>query len=211
MKHKRKSKTKSNVFSRAFRIGKTREELKQQLHNFSVRWIELKTSNYKSTPQQSRAYIAKWLKLDDSLNPTGLTIEQLEYRVRKMRNMLLTLRKRIESARKQLQNNEITEFIPITIPTLMSIWETERLLQALKQYGIKAHSIIVNQVNPENSVCDYCKLKHKQHIEIIEQLKELYSDEYFVHSIEMSKEEIRGLQKLIEFTPNVLPIFDNRK
>ena len=96
MKHKRKSKTKSNVFSRAFRIGKTREELKQQLHNFSVRWIELKTSNYKSTPQQSRAYIAKWLKLDDSLNPTGLTIEQLEYRVRKMRNMLLTLRKRIE-------------------------------------------------------------------------------------------------------------------
>ncbi|MHA1983698.1 MAG: ArsA family ATPase [Candidatus Hodarchaeales archaeon] len=122
-----------------------------------------------------------------------------------------TLRKRIESARKQLQNSDITEFIPITIPTLMSIWETERLLQALKQYGIKTSSIIVNQVNPENIECDYCKLKNKQHLEIIKQLNELYQDEYLIHSIEMSKEEIRGIKKLIEFSPNILPIFNIKK
>ncbi len=95
MKHKPK-KSKSNVFNRAFRIGTSREELKQQLHNFCVRWMDLKTANYKSTPTEAKDYLAKYLKLDTSLNPTGLTVEQLEYRVRKVRNMLLALRKRIQ-------------------------------------------------------------------------------------------------------------------
>jgi len=91
----RKTAAPTNVFSRAFRIGKTREELKQQLHNFCVRFIELKHIHYPSISKQAaKLYIAKWLKLDENLNPTGLTIEQLEYRVRKARNMLLALRRR---------------------------------------------------------------------------------------------------------------------
>lgn len=126
-----------------------------------------------------------------------------------MKQSIDVLRKRIESAREHLQNHEETEFIPITIPTLMSIWETERLLQALRQYGISAKTIIVNQVNPENDKCDFCKLKHKQHNSIIDQLKDLYSDEYRIHTIEMFKDEIRGIDNLIEFNSKISSIFEN--
>ena len=123
-----------------------------------------------------------------------------------MRKSIEVLRTRIETARQHLQNNEETEFIPITIPTLMSIWETERLLQALRQYNIGAKTIVVNQINPLNDACEYCKLKNKLHSSIIDQLKDLYKDEYEIHQIEMSKEEIRGIEKLKEFLPKVVDI-----
>lgn len=125
-----------------------------------------------------------------------------------MKQTIDVLRKRIESAREHLQNHQETEFIPITIPTLMSIWETERLLQALRQYGINAKTIIVNQVNPKNDECDYCKLKNKQHTTIIDQLKDLYSDEYNIHTIEMMKDEIRGTDNLINFKSKISSIFE---
>jgi len=88
---------KTNVFSRAFRIGKSREELKQQLRNFIIRYIELKTRAYPTvSPEKAKSDVAKSLKLEENLSPVGLTIEQLDYRTRKMRKKLLDLRLRID-------------------------------------------------------------------------------------------------------------------
>ena len=109
------------------------------------------------------------------------------------------VKKRIEIARKHLQDPEETEFIPITIPTLMSVWETERLLEALKRYQIHVNHIVINQVNPPNPTCEYCTIRNKQQMSVIEEIKELYSDEYKIHIIEMQKQEIQGIEQLQKF------------
>ncbi|MFW9930607.1 MAG: ArsA family ATPase [Candidatus Thorarchaeota archaeon] len=112
-----------------------------------------------------------------------------------LRETIEQIRSRIIKARSHLQNPEETEFVPITIPTLMSIWETERLIEALHQFQISVNFIIVNQLNPEND-CDYCKIRHKQQSEVVSQLKELYEEELAIKEVEMSREEIRGISKL---------------
>ena len=52
-----------------------------------------------------------------------------------LKEVLEQLRKRVEIARVHLQDSKETEFVPVTIPTVMSDWETERLLEALEEYN----------------------------------------------------------------------------
>ena len=49
------------------------------------------------------------------------------------------------------RDKELTEFIIATIPTVLGINESRRLLQALRKEQIPCRRIIINQVSPHKS------------------------------------------------------------
>ncbi|NHJ00562.1 MAG: arsenic-transporting ATPase [Candidatus Heimdallarchaeota archaeon] len=105
------------------------------------------------------------------------------------------LKEQVEIARVHLANPTETEFIAVTIPNIMAIWETERLIRALYEVQFPINQIFVNQVQPESSGCPYCHTRFNNHQENLKKIKELYSD-FNLKEIPLFEFEVRGIQKL---------------
>ena len=54
---------------------------------------------------------------------------------------------RVELVKMLFQNQKTTEFIIATIPTVLAINESRRLLQSLRQQQIPCNKMILNQVS----------------------------------------------------------------
>ena len=59
------------------------------------------------------------------------------------------------------RDKELTEFIIATIPTVLGINESRRLLQALRKEQIPCRRIIINQVSHTTWVQQVCASMHK--------------------------------------------------
>jgi arsenite-transporting ATPase len=105
------------------------------------------------------------------------------------------LRDQVEFAREHLQNPQETEFIAVTIPTIMALWETERLIKALYEVAFPISKIYINQVQPDNPHCSYCTARVASQDETLAKIRELYS-EYQISEIKMYEQEIRGVENL---------------
>ncbi len=53
-----------------------------------------------------------------------------------------------EEARQLFRNPECTEFVIVTIPTIMAISESSRLAASLRQEDVPLRTIVINQVRP---------------------------------------------------------------
>ncbi|VAH33099.1 ATPase GET3B-like isoform X2 [Triticum dicoccoides] len=73
------------------------------------------------------------------------------------------LRKQIAGVHELMQDPQSTEFIIVTIPTVMAITESSRFHASLKKDGAPATRLIVNQVlPPSTSDCRFCSTKRKE-------------------------------------------------
>jgi len=109
---------------------------------------------------------------------------------------LESLKKIITKARIELADDTKTEFIPVTIPTLMALYETERLLTTLMEYSIPVEHIIVNQLIPPSKDCPFCAQRYKVQEKTMMTLKQ-YFGKYDLVEIPMVPQEIRGIEQLI--------------
>jgi len=109
------------------------------------------------------------------------------------------LKDQVEIARIHLEDIKETEFIPVTIPTIMAIWETERLIRALYEVAFPVSQIFINQVQPENPNCVYCSTRFESQKGNLERIHQLYS-EYDLIEIPMFMHEIRGVLRLRELS-----------
>jgi len=107
------------------------------------------------------------------------------------------LRDQVEVARKHLMNGEETEFVAVTIPTVMAIWETERLIRALFEVAFPIKQILINHVQPENINCNYCKSRFNNQQKDLEKIRDLYT-EFELTEIPAFEWEIRGIDRLRE-------------
>jgi arsenite-transporting ATPase len=107
------------------------------------------------------------------------------------------LRDQVELARKHLMNADETEFVAVTIPTVMAIWETERLVRALFDVAFPIKQILINQVQPENSNCNYCSNRYANQQKDLEKIRDLYT-EFELTEIPAFEWEIRGIERLRE-------------
>jgi arsenite-transporting ATPase len=109
------------------------------------------------------------------------------------------LRDQVEIARVHLANAKETEFVAVTIPTIMAIWETERLIRALFEVAFPISQIFINQVQPENPECSYCRARYASQKGNLLKIRELYSD-FDLIEIQMFEYEIRGIERLRELS-----------
>lgn len=84
-------------------------------------------------------------------------------RLPKTSGLLVDMSKKIKEIRRLFADAAKSEFIPVAIPTVMSLNETERLLNALRALAIPYHRLILNMVYPDSPGCPYCSLLRRQH------------------------------------------------
>ncbi len=108
---------------------------------------------------------------------------------------LEVIKERIEQARKILGDKEKTHFNLVLIPEAMSIYESERSLNVLKEYGIPIETVVVNQLIPENRKCPFCTEKRKLQQERTKEIRNKFKD-YKLMEIPLHKEEVKGFGML---------------
>ncbi|NPD89264.1 MAG: ArsA family ATPase [Asgard group archaeon] len=138
-----------------------------------------------------KAFLSNAMKMVKSLfggnQEKDRTIETLE-----------AMKEKVLIARDQLMDPEKTQFVKVMIPTMMSIFETERLVEELNQHMIPHRYVVVNMVNPDNKECQYCTHRRQEHLRNINYINSAFSNDDII-SIEAFDREIRGLDMLFEF------------
>jgi len=104
-------------------------------------------------------------------------------------------KKKIREARGVLADPERTSFKMVVIPEEMSIYESERAMQALARYNMMADGVIVNQIQPEEADCEFCASKRKIQEERLKTIHEKFGDQ-LIAQIPLQAEEVKGMDKL---------------
>ncbi|MFQ5902142.1 MAG: TRC40/GET3/ArsA family transport-energizing ATPase, partial [Candidatus Binatia bacterium] len=102
--------------------------------------------------------------------------------------------KDVGRVRSLLRDPRVTEFVPVTIPESLSIYETERLLDSLRQYKIPVKSIVVNRVLTEGE-CLLCLSRWREREKYLAQIDETFASYHLVH-VPLFPHEIRGIRDL---------------
>ena len=127
-------------------------------------------------------------------------IEQFARRkapVDKVELFLRDLNQRIASVRKLLYGEEETSFTLVTIPEAMSVRETERYLELLKEQGVPVRDVIVNRVEHEHDACKYCHARVMTQKRWLKEISRVFKGMQ-IHSVPLMAQEVRGLEALKE-------------
>ena len=150
--------------------------------------------------------------------PTGHTIRLLElpdialdwfdafgriiYKYRGVISLVDTLRFVLEKRRdtektiKILRNKEETEFVMVTIPEAMSVFETENFISELKKAELFLEHIIINGIIPIPAMkCGFCISRLENQRECIQELKK---SGYKISEIPLHEHEIQGIDMLAD-------------
>jgi len=125
-----------------------------------------------------------------------------------MMEKLESLRETISEVNAQFKDPDLTTFICVCIPEFLSLYETERMIQELASYGIDTHCIVVNQLlfPKKGSECEQCNARRRMQKKYLEQIAELY-DEFNVVKMPLLVEEVRGKEKLEQFSEMLITPF----
>lgn len=110
---------------------------------------------------------------------------------------LLELSKGIRKVRNILTDASRCEFMAITIPEVMAINELERLLLGLNKLEIPVKRILFNMVRPQTD-CDFCQLKRRGELEILQRVMQEKSSQYSVAHVPLFPHQINGVKRLSE-------------
>lgn len=104
-------------------------------------------------------------------------------------------KQQIKAARGVLADPERTSFKMVVIPEEMSIYESERAMEALGKYNMTADGVIVNQVQPEEADCEFCAARRKIQEQRLKTIHEKFGNQ-LIAEIPLQQEEVKGMDKL---------------
>tara|TARA_B110000902_G_scaffold114389_1_gene134588 strand:- start:123 stop:824 length:702 start_codon:yes stop_codon:yes gene_type:complete len=122
----------------------------------------------------------------------------------------------IKRVNSQFKDPSRTTFVCVCIPEFLSLYETERLVQALAKFEIDTHNIIVNQVLiPPSSWAPEagrwadmkCNSRQQMQFKYLEQIYDLYQD-FHVVTMPLLDIEVRGTPLLKRFAHMLLNEYD---
>lgn len=113
----------------------------------------------------------------------------------KVELFLRDLNERIASVRKLLYDTDQTSFSLVTIPEAMSVRETERYLELLKEQGVPVRDLIVNRVEQEHDDCEYCHARVVGQKKWLKEISRAFRGLDF-HYIPLQAQEVRGFKAL---------------
>ncbi len=119
-------------------------------------------------------------------------------------NFCLGLAGSVKQMEALLQDPKRCCFVPVMLAEALSITETLKLLEGLKQSMIPVTDIVVNRLYPE-SICNVCSERHIRQMGEIVQLEEKISA-YSLWGVQQYPEEIRGSAPLGMFWEDLIPL-----
>ncbi|KAJ4756836.1 hypothetical protein LUZ62_091241 [Rhynchospora pubera] len=128
-----------------------------------------------SLPDFLDASIGKILKLKKKISQATSAIKSVfgqEENKEDASDKLEKLRERMVKVRELFRDTGSTEFIIVTIPTVMAISESSRLCASLKKEQVPVKRLVVNQILPPSaSDCKFCAMKRKDQMRALDMIK----------------------------------------
>ncbi|KAK1409941.1 hypothetical protein QVD17_36472 [Tagetes erecta] len=82
------------------------------------------------------------------------------------------LRESMAKVRDLFRDSETTEFIIVTIPTVMAVKESSRLHASLKKEKVPVNRLIVNQILPASATdCKFCSMRRKDQMRALDMIQ----------------------------------------
>ncbi|CAI0411915.1 unnamed protein product [Linum tenue] len=83
------------------------------------------------------------------------------------------LRERMIKVRELFRDVDSTEFVIVTIPTVMAVSEASRLRSSLEKENVPVKRLIVNQILPPSvSDCKFCAMKRKDQMRALDMIQD---------------------------------------
>ncbi len=106
-------------------------------------------------------------------------------------------RKLAEKVVNFLRDKNKTEFIVVTIPEALGVFQTRRLIKEFNGYGIPVGHIIINNVIFEPD-CKFHREKREMQQKYIKMIREEYMGRKDIIEVPLFPYEIKGIKKLVE-------------
>ena len=127
------------------------------------------------------------------------------YRPDEVDHWLVKMEGEIRHVASLLRDAGVTEFVPVTIPEEMAIYETERLVSALRKHPLAVRNLIINQVVNHPSTgsgrgdhCPTCSQREEDQAGALGQIREGFADLHLL-TVPQLCHEVRGMKGLTEF------------
>jgi arsenite-transporting ATPase len=154
-----------------------------------------------SFPEMMDSWVGKMIKIRRQVGSMAKAFKNImpfmgdeEEEDRALEDMEET-KKRIREARGVMADPERTSFKTVVIPEEMSIYESERAMEALAKYNITADGVIVNQIQPEEADCEFCAARRKIQEQRLKTIQQKFGNQV-IAQIPLQTEEVKGMDKL---------------
>jgi len=152
------------------------------------------TTVFLSLPEK----MLKWVEVADMMMEKHRYITK-RFRVKYVKDecdeFLESQKKDVSKVKKLLADSKTTEFVPVTIPEPMSIYEVERLVQLLENARVPVNSVIANRIIVEDNKCPFCLTRKKEQEKYVKEIEEKFGS-YNLLKMPLFPKEIRGIEDL---------------
>lgn len=161
------------------------------LNGFVGKIMSMK-SKFQGVMNQFKGMFDSQSDMDDSFND----MEELKRTMAKVRSLFTD----------QVQ----TEFIVATIPNMMAIAESKRLVEELKSEQVPVRHLFVNHCQPENTGCEFCSVRHKEQASNLKYIRSEFSG-LRIATVQSFDREIRGAAALRAMGSQLFPASSDEK
>ncbi|CDF37865.1 unnamed protein product [Chondrus crispus] len=138
-----------------------------------------------------------------SMNIPGLDVQEMASNIESM----LEVTREVSAT---FADSSKCTFVCVCIPEFLSVFETERLVQEVGKFGISVNNIVVNQIIRPEDIAEKDDAESLYNARLamqrkyMEQIVELYGEDFHITAMPLLSGEVRGKERLIEYSDLML-------